>query len=186
MTVLALALAACNQRAASRGGRSLVEVAASGRNRAGRHRNAEDAADDAAIWRNAAKPEASLIVATDKKAGLYVYGLDGKVRDFDADGRLNNVDLVDMGAAGVIVVASDRNDEAAAKLPLYRLDTAGGEARSRWARSQAARAKPTASALLARARRPARRSRCSRRGTISEIPASRWKAARRRASCCAA
>lgn len=83
---------------------------------------ADDAADDPAIWRNRRDPAASLIVATDKKAGLYVYGLDGKVRHFVADGRLNNVDLVDMGRAGIMVVASDRNDEAAARLRLYRLD----------------------------------------------------------------
>jgi hypothetical protein len=69
----------------------------------------------------------SLIVGTDKKAGLYVYGLDGKVRDFAAAGRLNNVDLIDMGAAGVIVVASDRNDEAQAKLQVWRLDTAAAK-----------------------------------------------------------
>jgi 3-phytase len=84
---------------------------------------AADAADDPAIWRNPRRPARSLIVATDKKAGLYVYGLDGKVRDFSPDGRLNNVDLVGMGRRGVIVVASDRNDEAAARLRLYRLDT---------------------------------------------------------------
>jgi 3-phytase len=85
---------------------------------------AEDAADDPAIWRNAADPAASLIVATDKKAGLYVYGLDGKTRSFIQGGMLNNVDLVDMGAAGIIVVASDRNDLANAMLRIYRLDTA--------------------------------------------------------------
>lgn len=85
---------------------------------------ADDAADDPAIWLNRRDPAASLIVATDKKAGLYVYGLDGKVRHFVADGRLNNVDLVDMGRAGIMVVASDRNNEAAARLRLYRLDTA--------------------------------------------------------------
>lgn len=84
---------------------------------------ADDAADDPAIWRNRRDPAVSLIVATDKKAGLYVYGIDGKVRHFLGDGRLNNVDLIDMGRAGVIVVASDRNDIAAAKLRLYRLDT---------------------------------------------------------------
>ncbi len=87
---------------------------------------AADAADDPAIWRNAADPAQSLIVATDKKAGLYVYGLDGKVRHFDPAGRLNNVDLIDLGSAGVIVAASDRNDIAQAKLRLYRLDTAAG------------------------------------------------------------
>lgn len=84
---------------------------------------AADAADDPAIWRNRRDPAVSLIVATDKKAGLYVYGLDGKVRHFDPAGRLNNVDLVDLGKQGVIVVASDRNDPTHARLRVYRLDT---------------------------------------------------------------
>jgi 3-phytase len=86
---------------------------------------AADAADDPAIWRDARQPERSLIVATDKKAGLYVYGLDGKVRNFLPAGRVNNVDLIDMGAQGVIVVASDRNNVAKALLQIYRLDTRG-------------------------------------------------------------
>lgn len=81
-----------------------------------------DAADDPAIWRNPADPTASLIVATDKKAGLYVYGLDGKIRHFAAAGLLNNVDLIDRGADGIVVVASDRNDLANAKLRLFTLD----------------------------------------------------------------
>lgn len=87
-----------------------------------------DAADDPAIWRNAADPSASLIVGTDKKAGLYVYGLDGKVRDFLDAGRVNNVDLRDRvligGGTGVLVAASDRNDVMTSKLALFRLDTA--------------------------------------------------------------
>jgi len=37
---------------------------------------ADDAADDPAIWRNPKVPALSLIVATDKKAGLYVYGIE--------------------------------------------------------------------------------------------------------------
>ncbi|MET0248268.1 MAG: phytase [Sphingobium sp.] len=85
-----------------------------------------DAADDPAIWRNAANPAASLILGTDKKAGLYVYGLDGKVRDFIDAGRVNNVDLRDGvvmgGGTGILAVASDRNDIANAKLALFRLD----------------------------------------------------------------
>ena len=81
-----------------------------------------DAADDPAIWRDARRPAASLIVATDKKAGLYVYGLDGKIRSFLPAGRVNNVDLIDMGTHGVIVVASDRNDVTRAQLQLYRLN----------------------------------------------------------------
>ena len=85
----------------------------------------EDAADDPAIWRNPANPAASLIVATDKKAGLHVYGLGGKSLAFDPAGKLNNVDLIDLGARGILVAASDRNDEANAKIQLYRLDPFG-------------------------------------------------------------
>jgi 3-phytase len=81
-----------------------------------------DAADDPAIWRNAANPAASLIVGTDKQAGLYVYGLDGQVRDFNNAGRVNNVDLVET-PAGVIIAASDRSDEAQAQIALFRLNT---------------------------------------------------------------
>lgn len=87
-----------------------------------------DAADDPAIWRNAADPAQSLIVGTDKKAGVYVYGLDGKTRDFHDAGRVNNVDLRDGvtigGQKGILVAASDRNDVTHAKLALFRLDPA--------------------------------------------------------------
>jgi 3-phytase len=86
----------------------------------------EDAADDPAIWRDPRRPAASLIVATDKKAGLYVYGLDGKVKSFTPAGRVNNVAMMPMGRSGVIVVASDRNDVNAARLLIYRLDTRAG------------------------------------------------------------
>lgn len=90
-----------------------------------------DAADDPAIWRNAADPLASLIVGTDKKAGVYVYGLDGKVRDFSNAGAVNNIDLRDDvvidGKPGILVGASDRNDLAQAKLALFRLDPASAK-----------------------------------------------------------
>jgi 3-phytase len=82
-----------------------------------------DAADDPAIWRNPADPAASLIIGTDKKAGLYVYGLDGNVRHFVNAGRVNNVDLI-THAGRIIVAASDRNDETRAKIALFALDTA--------------------------------------------------------------
>jgi len=86
-------------------------------------KNSDDAADDPAIWRNAANPAASLIVGTDKQAGLYVYDLDGKVRDFNNAGRVNNVDLAET-PAGVIVAASDRSDNTQAQIALFRLDIA--------------------------------------------------------------
>ncbi len=82
-----------------------------------------DAADDPAIWRNPADPLASLIVGTDKKAGLYVYGLDGAVRHRVPDGLLNNVALVTLDDGRVIVAASDRSDRRNSAVRLYRLDT---------------------------------------------------------------
>lgn len=83
----------------------------------------EDAADDPAIWRNASDPEKSLIVATDKKGGLYVHAIDGRTLHFRAQRGLNNVDLVEYASGEVIVFASDRSDRANARIALFRLDT---------------------------------------------------------------
>ena len=55
--------------------------------------SADDAADDPAVWINYNEPEKSFIIGTDKKAGLYVYDLDGKIVDFQKLGNENNVDL---------------------------------------------------------------------------------------------
>ena len=82
---------------------------------------AADAADDPAIWRNATDPKSSLIVATDKKAGLYVYSLDGKIRSFTNAGLVNNVDLVETGGR-IIVAASDRNNIAQSRIALFELN----------------------------------------------------------------
>ncbi|WP_338243021.1 phytase [Aurantiacibacter hainanensis] len=87
----------------------------------------EDAADDPAIWRNDADPSQSLIVATDKKAGLYVYGLDGEVRSFIDAGAVNNVDLVTLEDGTVFVAASDRIDLANSHIATFTLDTQSGE-----------------------------------------------------------
>lgn len=86
----------------------------------------EDAADDPAIWHNAADPAASLIIGTDKKAGLYVYALDGSQKSFLGVGLLNNVDLVELADGTVLVAASDRSDPATAHIFLASLDGASG------------------------------------------------------------
>lgn len=100
-------------------------VQASGETEAVATANA-DAADDPAIWRNAATPAASLIIGTDKKAGLYVYGLDGKARDFHDAGRVNNVALAEHDGR-IIVAASDRNDPLNAQVALFTLDPASAK-----------------------------------------------------------
>jgi 3-phytase len=103
-----------------------IDIAASGETAPVGTAN-DDAADDPAIWRNSVNPAASLIVGTDKKAGLYVYGLDGKVRDFIAAGALNNVDLREVRPNMIVVAASDRTDVAEPRIALFRLDGATGK-----------------------------------------------------------
>ncbi|HRP71463.1 MAG TPA: phytase [Luteimonas sp.] len=87
-----------------------------------------DAADDPAIWANPMQPGMSLIVATDKKSGLYVHDMQGRVKHYVADGKMNNVDLrdgFDLGGEKVVLVtASDRTRKSIA---IYRLDTGKGE-----------------------------------------------------------
>ncbi|MFE6286317.1 phytase [Streptomyces sp. NPDC057877] len=90
-------------------------------------------ADDPAIWRNAADPGRSLVVATAKEGGLRVYDLDAKEVQAipapagptadDAPGRFNNVDLVhglklSTGRAD-LAVTSDRGND---RLRFYRID----------------------------------------------------------------
>jgi 3-phytase len=53
----------------------------------------EDAADDPAIWVNHKDPAKSLILGTNKRAGLYAYDLGGQILQYRKVGRLNNVDL---------------------------------------------------------------------------------------------
>lgn len=90
----------------------------------------DDAADDPAIWRNANDPSKSLVIGTDKKAGIHVYDLTGKQISFTPSPRLNNVDLregIKLGGQDIVLVAaSDRADEANAKMALFALNTAAG------------------------------------------------------------
>jgi 3-phytase len=84
-------------------------------------------ADDPAIWVNRADPAASLIVATDKnreRGGLYVFGLDGRVRSsFTPLDRPNNVDIeygLPLGRRPTdIVVATEREKH---RLRVFAID----------------------------------------------------------------
>ena len=83
-----------------------------------------DAADDPAIWAHPTDPALSLVLATDKKSGLHVYDMQGRVLQYLPDGKMNNVDLREGFSLGgkeiVLVTASDRTRKAIA---IYRLDT---------------------------------------------------------------
>lgn len=82
----------------------------------------DDAADDPALWFNADDPAASLVLGTDKDAGLYLYDLQGAVVQFLPAGELNNVDLrqgVTLGGwSGAIAAASNRTDNTVTLLTL--------------------------------------------------------------------
>ncbi|WWQ68227.1 phytase [Streptomyces sp. Q6] len=92
-------------------------------------------ADDPAIWRDAADPDRSLVIATAKQGGLRVYDLDAReVQSLpapaapgpdDAPGRFNNVDLVHSARLSDLAVTSDRGSD---RLRVYRIDRdrAGG------------------------------------------------------------
>lgn len=84
-----------------------------------------DAADDPAIWINAADPAQSVVIGTQKQSGLYVYDLAGKVLQFLPDGRMNNVDLRNnyrLGGRDVtLVTASNRTTKG---ISIYALDPA--------------------------------------------------------------
>jgi 3-phytase len=88
----------------------------------------DDAADDPAIWYNQGEPSSSLIVATDKRAGIHVYDLSGNAVSFTPSPRLNNVDLrggvMVNGHPSVLVAASDRRDTAKAAIAFFTLDPA--------------------------------------------------------------
>jgi 3-phytase len=70
-------------------------------------------ADDPAIWVDPGEPARSLILGTDKTQGLFVYGLDGAVRQFLPDGELNNVDVrpFAIGGRAVGIAGATRRDD---------------------------------------------------------------------------
>jgi 3-phytase len=71
-----------------------------------------DAADDSAVWRNPADPGASLIIATNKKDGLVVYDLKGAPVQTLSDGRMNNVDAIELPSGASLIVATNRTDNS--------------------------------------------------------------------------
>ncbi|EKE82108.1 phytase [Idiomarina xiamenensis] len=85
-----------------------------------------DAMDDPAVWVNAQQPGQSRILATDKRAGLDVYDMQGRRVQQLSVGRLNNVDvrygLTRNGQRRDIAVASLRDNNS---LQLFSIDSKG-------------------------------------------------------------
>ncbi len=85
-----------------------------------------DAADDPAIWIAPRDARRSLVLGTNKKQGLLVYGLDGRQRQLLPVGRINNVDLrQDIQSGGRrwdLAVATQRDEQS---LVLFGIDGKG-------------------------------------------------------------
>ncbi|MBY0313475.1 MAG: phytase [Phycisphaerales bacterium] len=84
-----------------------------------------DAADDAAIWVHATDASMSMVIGTNKQVGLMVYDLNGKLLQTVADGRMNNVDVLQgvRTSSGKVdlVAASNRTNDSIA---VYRVNHA--------------------------------------------------------------
>ena len=82
-----------------------------------------DAADDPAIWVHPENPELSLIIGSQKKHGINVYDLSGKLLQSRADGHINNIDLrydFPLGEQSVALVAgSNRSSDS---VSVYSVD----------------------------------------------------------------
>lgn len=74
-----------------------------------------DSADDVAVWIHPDDPSESLLIGTDKKRGLAVFNLEGKLLHFYSDGKMNNVDI-----RGDIAAATNRTKNA---LSIYSIRT---------------------------------------------------------------
>ena len=76
-------------------------------------------ADDPAIWVHPTDPAQSLILGTDKTAGLYVYDLNGTETAFFADGNVNNVDIRPFTLQGELVWLASAAERGAERLVFW-------------------------------------------------------------------
>lgn len=87
-------------------------------------------ADDPAIWVHPTDPARSLILGTDKTAGLYVFGLDGSLVAFFEDGEVNNVDIRPFTLAGEEVWLASTAERGKEELIFYVIRADGSVERA--------------------------------------------------------
>ena len=84
-----------------------------------RAKRTEDAADDVAIWVNPNNSKNSVVIGTDKTAGLYLYDLQGKELQYLSCGKMNNVDLRTINDR-IIILATNRTTNS---IDIFELDS---------------------------------------------------------------
>ncbi len=97
LTVLFLIISSCSQDHSIYAVAETEPVATTG-----------DAADDPALIINTKNPRKSIILGTDKKAGIYLYDLEGTKLAFAAMGEINNID-VRQKKDEIFIAASNRS-----------------------------------------------------------------------------
>lgn len=87
-----------------------------------------DAADDPAVWVHPSDPARSIIIGSNKKGGLHLYGLSGKELAYFPVGNINNVDVLagfQLGDQKVSLIGgSNRSDQS---IDLFIIDPEGPE-----------------------------------------------------------
>lgn len=82
-----------------------------------------DAADDCAVWINPGNIKESRMIATDKKGGLAIYDLNGKLTGYVNDGKMNNVDLrYDFELAGHAVSIMAATNRSTNSIAVYKIN----------------------------------------------------------------
>nr|AAL59320.1 phytase [Bacillus amyloliquefaciens] len=94
---------------------------------------AGDAADDPAIWLDPKTPQNSKLITTNKKSGLVVYSLDGKMLHSYNTGKLNNVDIrydFPLNGKKVDIAADPNRSEGKNAIEIYATDGKNGTLQS--------------------------------------------------------
>lgn len=86
----------------------------------------DDAADDPAIWYNAAQPAASTIIGTNKVYGLHTYDLDAKELQSIGVGKINNADVRSVSNCdGQPITVLGGSNRSARSIDLFQVDEQG-------------------------------------------------------------
>jgi len=88
-------------------------------------RDEGDAADDPAVWLRGSQADPALVLGSNKRRGLNLYGLDGRETQSIEVGRLNNVDVRPLPGGDAVAVGSNRTTNS---IDVFLLDGATGRA----------------------------------------------------------
>jgi 3-phytase len=123
----AATIVACNPSEEKAASSAWFEVKADAETTPAEAMAGDDAADDPAIWYNAANPEGSIIIGTNKKRGLETYTLKGDRLASYPVGLVNNVDVAygfSLDSTSIDLVATTNRSTNA--IDVFKINSANG------------------------------------------------------------